>query len=292
MRTSLVALFGAALASLTNAYTTPVGASPEGNAITKPGLAEIVPVGAPYKITWDPSTQGTVTLVLLRGPSNNVLPLYPIAQEIPNSGSYEWTPSSDLQPDTTHYGIQLIVDSNGQYQYTSQFGISNPNYSASSSSSSASSSSSSSSAVVTPALGGPVSAANQEQVANSSAPSKASSVSSSISSIASTATASAQSNQSAPSSSAGSAASSSYVAATSSGASVTSSGYAAATSSYAQVTSSYSAPSTLSTSAVSTSKPANATSSPLASTGGAGKTALHFGGVVAGSIGAAMVLLL
>lgn len=62
--------------------------------------------------------------MLLRGPPNNVIPLYPIVERIPNSGSYSWTPSTALTPDTTGYAIQLIVDSNGQYQYSNQFGIS------------------------------------------------------------------------------------------------------------------------------------------------------------------------
>jgi hypothetical protein len=66
--------------------------------------------------------------------------LYPIIENLDNTGTYVWTPSTDLQPDTTGYGIQLICDDTGAYQYSAQFGISNPNYSNSSSSSSYSSS--------------------------------------------------------------------------------------------------------------------------------------------------------
>jgi hypothetical protein len=133
---SLFALFTASLAAVASAYTQPQGDTPSGNPISKPGLNEVVPAGKPYDITWEPTTQGTVTLVLLRGPSTNIQPLYPIVKKIPNTGSYSWTPSTYLVPDVTHYGIKLIVDSNGQYQYTTQFGISNPNYGGSSSSSS------------------------------------------------------------------------------------------------------------------------------------------------------------
>lgn len=79
-----------------------------------------------------PTTTGTVTLVLLRGPSTNILPDSLIADKIPNTGTYIWTPSFGLMPDTTGYGIQLIVDATGAYQYTSQFGISNSQYSISS----------------------------------------------------------------------------------------------------------------------------------------------------------------
>jgi len=128
------------------AYTQPTG-NLQGNPIYTPSLNEIVPAGKPYKITWNPTTPGTVTLVLLRGPSTNVKPLYAIVEKIPNSGSYEWTPATNLEPDVTHYGIQLIVDATGDYQYSTQFGISNPSFVSSSSSSAAVTSSSISSVV-------------------------------------------------------------------------------------------------------------------------------------------------
>jgi hypothetical protein len=48
----------------------------------------------------------------------------PLAESIVNTGSFSWTPASDLEADTTHYGIQLIDDITGQYQYSPQFGIS------------------------------------------------------------------------------------------------------------------------------------------------------------------------
>ena len=37
-----------------------------------------------------------------------------------------WTPDTSLEADTLRYGLQLIVDATGQYQYSTQFGISNP----------------------------------------------------------------------------------------------------------------------------------------------------------------------
>ncbi|KAI7187567.1 hypothetical protein D0869_13172 [Hortaea werneckii] len=131
---SLFSLFAAGLACLvpvTNAYTQPTG-SPEGNAIYTPGSTSVVPAGSPYEITWDPTTSGTVTLVLLKGPSNNAVPQYAIVEGIDNSGSYTWTPSEDLSPTDgpTGYGIELIVDATGQYQYSTQFGISNDGYDA------------------------------------------------------------------------------------------------------------------------------------------------------------------
>ncbi|GAQ44337.1 hypothetical protein AtubIFM55763_011440 [Aspergillus tubingensis] len=123
-----------ALAALASAYTQPdYSQSPTGNAILTPELNQIVPAGKPFEITWDPTTSGSVSLVLLRGPSTNVVPLETIVENIGNSGSYSWTPSTTLEPDTTHYGILLVVEGTGQYQYSVQFGISNPAYSSSSS---------------------------------------------------------------------------------------------------------------------------------------------------------------
>jgi len=146
---SLFSLFTAGLACFmpfANAYTQPVGAEPKGNPIYTPGLNSIVPVGQGYNITWGPTTTGTVTLLLLKGPSTNAVPQYAIAEKISNSGSYVWTPSNDLAPGQTGYGIELIDDATGQYQYSTQFGISNSDYSSSSSSSTWSSSTTSSSA--------------------------------------------------------------------------------------------------------------------------------------------------
>ncbi|KAI9801902.1 MAG: hypothetical protein M1833_002216 [Piccolia ochrophora] len=171
-------LLSAAWSAFASAYTQPVGDTPSGNPISKPGLNEVVPVNQPFTIEWDvsnplnllpassctdiypkPTTPGTVTLLLLRGPSENVKPLFPIAEKIPNQGSYIWTPGQDLEPDTTRYGIQLIVDETGAYQYTSQFGISNNDYKPSSTSSTSSSSASASASsviVLPPVLNGTV----------------------------------------------------------------------------------------------------------------------------------------
>jgi len=116
----------AALAGLTAAYTPPKG-NPTGNAIIKPGLQEQVEAGKPYVITWQPSTPttGNVALLLLRGPSENVKYLETIVDSTKNTGTYTWTPSTSLENDVTHYGIQIIVEGTGQYQYSTQFGIKN-----------------------------------------------------------------------------------------------------------------------------------------------------------------------
>jgi hypothetical protein len=129
----------ACLAPLASAYTTPTGTGPVGNPISQPGLNTIVPVDQSFTITWDPTTEGTVSLVLLKGPAENLIPVWTIAEGIANSGSYTWEPKSDLAPSegAKGYGIQLIDDKTGQYQYTTQFGVSNPDYNKVASSSSA-----------------------------------------------------------------------------------------------------------------------------------------------------------
>ena len=132
---SLFSLFTAGLACLVpyvSAYTKPVGDSPVGNPFITPGLHDVVPVGKKYGITWKPTTpsDGTVSLVLLMGPPENAQPQYAIVEGIENTGNYIWTPSNQLADSLgdTGYGIQLIVDATGQYQYTTQFGISNTDY--------------------------------------------------------------------------------------------------------------------------------------------------------------------
>lgn len=130
--TSIFTLLAASASAL--AYTTPTTFNSSIDAIFTPTLGAVLPVGKAFNITWKPDTAGTVTLVLLRGPASNILPLYSIAEAIKNTGTFEWTPKDDLEPDTTHYGLQLIEDSNGEFQYSDQFGISNPDYKPSSSS--------------------------------------------------------------------------------------------------------------------------------------------------------------
>ncbi|MCJ1436843.1 hypothetical protein MMC27_006225 [Xylographa pallens] len=124
MRTSSCALVSAALAGIASAWTTPTFAD-TGNSFYTPGLNQIVPAGAPFNVTWNPTTNSTVDLVLCHGPSSNCVDMLAIATNVPNTGSYLWSPPLSIQPDTSHYGIQLIVDATGAYQYTDQFGISN-----------------------------------------------------------------------------------------------------------------------------------------------------------------------
>lgn len=111
-----------------SAFTEPdVTKEPSGNSIAKPSLAEQVPAGEAYTVTWQPTTPGKVSIQLLRGPSTNVKPIALIADAIDNTGSFQWTPPTSLENDVTHYGLRLVVEGTGQYQYSTQFGIKNDN---------------------------------------------------------------------------------------------------------------------------------------------------------------------
>ena len=130
MRLSLaITLLTTFIPALTTAYTKPdYNKEPKGNAISKPGLDDPVEAGKPYTIEWKADTPGPISIVLLRGPSKNVKPIDTLADKIDNDGKFEWTPSKNLEPDTTHYGIMIVVEKTGQYQYSTQFGVKNPGY--------------------------------------------------------------------------------------------------------------------------------------------------------------------
>ncbi|CAG8901737.1 unnamed protein product [Penicillium salamii] len=112
MRFSVATAFSA-LVALAAAHTDPdYTKDPSGNAITSPGLNEIVPEGKSYTIKWTPTTEGPISLVLLRGPSTNVQPLKTLAEQIPNSGEFKWTPGSDLTPTPpTTFGLGAAAGS-------------------------------------------------------------------------------------------------------------------------------------------------------------------------------------
>ncbi|KAK7537481.1 GPI anchored serine-threonine rich protein [Phyllosticta citribraziliensis] len=134
---SLFALFTAGLATLVKAEDLP-----NGNAIYLPGTGSIVPVGKPFDITWNPTTPysgGTVSLYLCKGPSSNCVTVGSIATGTENDGLYSWTPETSLADSNgdTGYGMKIVFDSNGAYQWSTQFGISNKGSASSSSSSSA-----------------------------------------------------------------------------------------------------------------------------------------------------------
>jgi hypothetical protein len=128
MRFSAAALVST-FAALAAAYTQPdYNTLPKGNAIRSPSLNEQVQEGKAYTIKWDHDLGNTVSIVLLRGPSTNVVPTETLAESIPNSGEFVWTPSTNLTPDVTHYGLLIVVEdagaNHGAYQWSTQFGLS------------------------------------------------------------------------------------------------------------------------------------------------------------------------
>ncbi|KAI7074088.1 hypothetical protein KC352_g42215, partial [Hortaea werneckii] len=77
--------------------------------------------GQPVDLQWDPTTDGTVTLVLRSGSSNNLNEGTVIASSIENSGSYTWTPSNDLTRGSD-YTVQIVSDEDpSETNYTPYF---------------------------------------------------------------------------------------------------------------------------------------------------------------------------
>ncbi|EFR03106.1 extracellular serine-threonine rich protein [Nannizzia gypsea CBS 118893] len=115
----------AALAAVASAVTPPnYSQSPSGNPIFTPGSQELVPAGSPYTISWKPTTQRPVSVMLLHGCPKNCMPVATLAEGIPNTGSLPWTPSTSLVGDSA-YGLLIVVEGTGEYQYSTNFGIKN-----------------------------------------------------------------------------------------------------------------------------------------------------------------------
>jgi hypothetical protein len=123
-----------------------------------------VPKCEPFTITWQPTTTNTISLLLLKGPSTNVIKHGPsLAEGIANSGSLVWTPSKDLEVTEANqgYGLQIIDDVTGQYQWSTQFGISKGNCAEEVSSSAAPKPAESSAAAAYPAESKPAEASSE-----------------------------------------------------------------------------------------------------------------------------------
>lgn len=86
------------------------------NPIIKPDGKEPILAGHAFTIEWKPTTDGTITLTLRQGPSTNLHTLGVIADKVPNSGTYEWTPDASL-PSGDNYAI-MITSANGDVNYT------------------------------------------------------------------------------------------------------------------------------------------------------------------------------
>jgi len=123
--------FAAGLASLASAFTQP-GTQTWGALLT-PDTSDSVTQGKDFTITWDPAshpTDGvTVSLVLCHGPGSNcVLSDTAIAEGVPaDQKSYDWkvpcTLTPGVQSTSTGYGMLIIVDGTGEFQYSTQFSV-------------------------------------------------------------------------------------------------------------------------------------------------------------------------
>jgi len=129
MHSTLV--FAAGLATLASAFTQPK-AQTWGPLLT-PDTSDSVTQGKDFTVTWDPETHPTdgvtVSLVLCHGPGSNcVLSDTAIAEGIPAAQkSFDWkvpcTLTPGVQSTSTGYGMLIIVDGTGEFQYSTQFTV-------------------------------------------------------------------------------------------------------------------------------------------------------------------------
>ncbi|KAK2775278.1 hypothetical protein FQN53_003258 [Emmonsiellopsis sp. PD_33] len=81
--------------------------------------------GKPTSLSWEPSTDGTVSLRLQKGDGTSFTAGsgMVIVENIPNSGSYTFTPSAGLGPGSD-YTIQIIDDENPEnFNFTPAFSV-------------------------------------------------------------------------------------------------------------------------------------------------------------------------
>ncbi|GIZ40598.1 hypothetical protein CKM354_000393100 [Cercospora kikuchii] len=112
-----------ALASAFAAYAQVQSTGP--NAFTNTAYNAVA--GQTLTLTWTPSTEGTVSLILRTGANNDLDTVETIASNIPNSGSYDWSiPESAVRG--SNYAIEIQSDSDTSVtNYTPQFVLESDN---------------------------------------------------------------------------------------------------------------------------------------------------------------------
>lgn len=115
--------FSSILASaLTAAVAVVAQTGSTANPFTKSDYSGIT-AGTPITITWTPTTDGTVTIELVRGDPLNLNLVSVIQSDLENSGSYEWTPDVSIVQGSD-YALKIIDDNDSDnYNYTPQFTI-------------------------------------------------------------------------------------------------------------------------------------------------------------------------
>jgi len=121
----------AGLATLASAFTQPKDQT--WGPLLTPDTSDSVTQGKDFTVTWDPEshpTDGvTVSLVLCHGPGSNcVLSDTAIVEGLPASQkSFDWkvpcTLTPGVQSTSTGYGMLVIVDGTGEFQYSTQFSV-------------------------------------------------------------------------------------------------------------------------------------------------------------------------
>ena len=149
MRSFLIA---GGLVAAVQAFTQPTAGT--WGPLLEPSLSSPVTQGETFDITWDPEshpTDGvTVSLVLCRGSGANCVPdTTAIIEKVPaDVKSVSWAVPCDLpvgtQSTDTGYGMLIIVDGTGEFQYSTQFSVLEGSSCGSTTSSASSSSASSS----------------------------------------------------------------------------------------------------------------------------------------------------
>ncbi|KFY19702.1 hypothetical protein V493_07857 [Pseudogymnoascus sp. VKM F-4281 (FW-2241)] len=83
-----------------------------------------IEAGESFTVTWDPTTDGTVTLQLVQGDPGSLNTVSTIEAGITNSGSYTWTPDSSTVKGS-NYALKIVDDDAPEenYNYTLQFAI-------------------------------------------------------------------------------------------------------------------------------------------------------------------------
>ncbi|PWW73745.1 hypothetical protein C7212DRAFT_284131 [Tuber magnatum] len=122
------------LSALTGAIGAFAQGTSGGNAITYP-LGGSLDANVPLTITWTPTTKGTITINLLKGPPNNLVDLGPILiwclASINNAGTFTWNVPNSLQdsgsmPKGDRYGFKIIDDGTNTFEYSPPFDLSIP----------------------------------------------------------------------------------------------------------------------------------------------------------------------
>lgn len=93
------------------------------NPLLTPAFGQVVNVPQPLQITWTATSSGNIDLLLREGGATDLSTLLTIASGIENTGSYTWTPPTNLATNTD-YSIQIVDSSNSSLSnYSPHFTI-------------------------------------------------------------------------------------------------------------------------------------------------------------------------